>query len=268
MTATCQSLSLAGISFALSFVKVADHRARRNTSSSSEDSGLTELINTAPSSKNYGKVIGSLILAFCCFQLCKELLQMIVLRWKYFMSFTNYLELCLYSVNLYYIAIFFAISVVNRQLSEIGVICIFLGWTNLLLYLQRVSMFRLYIVMFIKVSVTIIRLLVVFGIIILAFAFTFYLLFIRQTTYRSPLASTAKVLVMMTGEFDFDDAISSKLGQREPKTKFPYVPYPILSYVIFVIFVFLVAVAFTNLLVCAFCWHHSILYCIIMKVMA
>ena len=210
---------------------------------------LDDITAKAPSSQRYGKVLGSLILIFCCFQILKELVQLIVLRKKYFKSLTNYLEMSLYALNVYYIAMFFRLPVVTRGLSEIGVICMFLGWTNVLLYLQRVGLFRLYIVMFLRVSFTIIKLLFVFSIVILAFSLTFYLMFIRQVAFRNPLASIVKVLVMLTGEFDFDDTLSSNLGARDPKTGFPYVPFPSLSYVVFIIFVFLGAVAFTNLLV-------------------
>ena len=130
-----------------------------------------------------------------------------------------------------------------------GVICMFLGWTNLLLYLQRIGIFRLYIVMFLRVSFTIVKLLFVFGIVIMAFSLTFYLVFIRQTAYRNLWASIVKVLVMITGEFDFDNTISANLNTKDSKTGFPYVPFPKLSYSVFTIFVFLGAVAFTNLLV-------------------
>ena len=216
---------------------------------SSTNKGFDDITSSAPSAQSYGKVLASLILIFCIFQLLKELVQLIVLRKKYFKSITNYVELSLYGLNIFYLVSFFNLPVVTRGLSEVGVMCLFLGWTNMLLYLQRVGIFRLYIVMFLRVSFTIVKLLFVFGIIILAFALTFFLLFIRQTAYRNPLASAAKVLVMMTGEFDFEDAISSNLGKHDEKTGFPYVPFPTLSYVVFVIFVFLVAVAFTNLLV-------------------
>lgn len=174
---------------------------------------------------------------------------MMVLRKEYFKSITNYIEMSLYVLSIYYIITFFEVHVVTRGLSEIGIICMFLAWINLLLFLQRIAMFRLYIVMFLRVSFTIIKLLFVFSVVILAFALTFYVLFIRQTAYRSPLASIAKVLVMMTGEFDFEGTIPAQLGVRDSKTGFPYVPFPTLSYIVFVIFVFMVAVAFTNLLV-------------------
>ena len=221
----------------------------RSRTTPSLDFGLDDITLNAPASQRYGQALGSIILIFCSFQILKELVQLIVLRKKYFKDITNYVEVALYALSFYYTVTFFEASVANRGLSEIGVICMFLGWTNILLYLQRIESFRLYIVMFLRVSFTIIKLLLIFSIVILAFSLTFYLVFIRQTSYRSPMASIVKVLVMLTGEFDFETTISSSLGVKDSKTGFPYVPFPNLSYSLFTIFVFLGAVSFTNLLV-------------------
>ena len=211
--------------------------------------GFDDITLNDPSSQKYGKAFGSLILIFCSFQILTELVQLIALREKYFKNLTNYFEVALYALSLYYMKLFFTLSVVSQEQSQIGVICMFLGWVNTLLYLQRIKSCRLYIVMYLKVSFTIVKLLFIFGIIILAFSFTFYLLFIRQISYINPFASTVKVLVMLTGEFDFEDTISSSLEKTDSSTGFLYVPFPVLSYVLFAIFVFLGAVAFTNLLV-------------------
>ena len=253
-----------------SYVKVVERRVqnrlnntvRRVRSTRSLDDGIADITAKAPASQRYGQALGSLILVFCSFQIIKELLQLIVLRQKYFKSMANYIEVTLYGLSLYYIIVFFTATVATRGLSEIGVMCMFLGWTNALLYLQRIALFRLYIVMFLRVSMTIVKLLLVFGIVILAFALTFHLLFIRQTSFRTLLASVARVLVMITGEFDYENTISTNLGVKDTKTGFPFVPFPTLSYNVFIIFIFLGAVAFTNLLVsktqfpllnCSFC---------------
>ena len=141
--------------------------------------------------------------------------------------------------------------VIDDRAYELGIISVFLAWSNTLLFLQRIPMYRLYVVMFLKVCLTIIRLLMVFSIIIGAFALTFFLLFTRQKSFYPLSISVLKVLVMMAGEFEFSTSITSKIGQKDSK-QLMYVPYPTLSYAVFITFVFLVAVAFTNLLVCAY----------------
>ena len=219
-----------------------------NITTAATDHKIKELFGKLPSSTGFGNIFGYFILVFCGLQVAKELMQIVVFRWRYFLSLTNYIELVLYGGTLYFIIQFNLHPRINATLYELGIVCVFLGWSNTLLFLQRIPLYRLYIVMFLKVCFTIVKLLVVFGIIIQAFAMTFYLLFIRQKSFRTLYISVPKVLVMMTGEFNFDESITSKLGEKDA-TKQLYVPYPTLSYLIFIIFVFLVAVAFTNLLV-------------------
>ncbi|XP_065057314.1 transient receptor potential cation channel subfamily A member 1-like [Rhopilema esculentum] len=230
------------------FIAISVEKAKLNTTSDLKANEVRKLIENLPSSKKIGKVFGYFILIFCAIQILKELLQFVVLGWRYFASIANYIEIVLYATSLYFVIKFIFNPTVTENLYETGIICIFLGWGNTLLFLQRIPLFRLYIVMFVTVCITILKLLVVFGLIILSFTLSFYLLFIRQKAFHSPLISVSKVLVMVTGEFEFEDAISSRLGTKDG-SNILYVPYPTLSYVIFICFVFLVAVAFTNLLV-------------------
>ena len=205
--------------------------------------------NNQPTFSTFGHVLAYFILVFCALQIVKEVSQLLVLRWRYFLCVTNYIEILLYGGTLYFVIKSSASTVVDSKLRQFGITSVFLGWANTLLFLQRIPMFRLYIVMFLKVCLTIVKLLLVFSIIIGAFSITFYLLFARQKSFFPLPVSVLKVLVMMTGEFEFDEAITSKVGKKDPKSMM-YVPYPALSYAVFIIFVFLVAVAFTNLLVC------------------
>ncbi len=201
-----------------------------------------------PSSKQFGKALGSIILAFCCIQIFSELVQLLVLRHKYFLNPINYLEVTLYVTTLYYIITFLFQTQLTKITYEIGVICTFVSWVNVMFYLQRVPMFRIYIAMFIQVCLSILKVVIVFAIIIVAFTLTFYMLFIRQTSFIKIAISAAKVIVMMTGEFDYDNILTGNLDKRD-STKFPLVPFPDLSYFVFIAFVFLIALAFTNLLV-------------------
>ena len=213
-----------------------------------DDKVIKQISKELPSAQAFGKGLGYFILIFCTIQIIKEFMQLLVLRHKYFISLPNMIEGVLYCATMYYIVNFNFKENLDSSLYKSGVLCVFLGWSNLLLFLQRIPMYRLYIVMFLTVCFTILKLLVVFGIIILSFALTFYLLFIGQKAFRSPQSSLTKVLIMMTGEFEFEDSLTTKLGKKNTNM-FSYVPYPNLSYVVFIVFVFLVAVAFTNLLV-------------------
>ncbi len=178
-----------------------------------------------------------------------ECIQAIVLRLKYFAIYTNYFEITLYITSFYYIYTFLFRNQITKATYEVGVLCAFLGWVNVMFYLQRVPTFRIHIVMFEQVCLSILKVMVVFGVMFLAFIFAFYMLFMRQTSFQRLSTTTAKVFVMMTGEFDYDDVLTGNLNEREAITNYPLVPFPNLAYVVFLSFVFLITLAFTNLLV-------------------
>ena len=211
--------------------------------------GLNSMIGKRPSAKKFGRVLGYFIIIFCSMQIFKELLQLAVLRFKYFLSFVNYLEVTLYASTLFYITSYLFKTRLNRISYEVGCICTFLGWVNVMFFLQRVPMFRIVIVMFIQVCLTIVKVLLVFSTVILSFILTFYMLFMKQSSFSDLTRTTTKVLVMMTGEFEYDTIITGNLRGKDATTNFPLVPYPHLTYVVFIVFVFLVALAFSNLLV-------------------
>ena len=97
-------------------------------------------------------------------------------------------------------------------------------------------MYGIYVTMFIKVCCTVIKLLVLFGVIFLAFILVFYLLQINVDGFKTTVDIIIKVMVMMTGEFEYSEWLV-KVSNKE------------LLCIVFLLFVLLVAVAFTNLLV-------------------
>ena len=63
--------------------------------------------------------------------------------------------------------------------------------------------------------------------------------------------SFVKVVVMMVGEMDYTDLLTTNVvgDVKVPGTNIPYVPLPALSYVMFLLFVLSVSIILMNLLV-------------------
>eukprot|EP00794_Sanderia_malayensis_P010676 gene10676-11809_t len=220
----------------------------KNQSNTEWKKGLGTLQRRRPSERKFGKALGSIVLVICIIHLIKEFVQVLVRRTAYFKNLVNYLELLLYSGSIYYILPFLRGKGVTKPLYEIGIMCIFLSWVNVMFFLQRVPMFRIYIVMLLQVSLSILKVCVVFSTIFMGFLLTFYMLFIRQTSFSNIGVSAAKTIVMMTGEFDYDDILTGNLGKRDAK-KFPLVGFPTLSYIVFIAFLVFITLAFSNLLI-------------------
>lgn len=87
---------------------------------------------------------------------------------------------------------------------------VFLSWFNLLLYLQRFDQVGIYVVMFLEILQTLIKVLLVFSILIIAFGLAFFILLSNVTeqqpnhmSFTSISMSLIRTFSMMLGEMDF-----------------------------------------------------------------
>ena len=70
----------------------------------------------------------------------------------------------------------FQTSVNSSMLYIVSEIAIFLAWFNCLLYFQRFNTSGIYVVMFFEILLTLVRVLLVFCVLIIAFSLSFYIL--------------------------------------------------------------------------------------------
>lgn len=94
-------------------------------------------------------------------------------------------------------------------------IAVFCAWFNYLLYLQRFNSFGIYIVMFLEILSTLLRVLFVFSVLIIAFGLSFYILLHHigqdEKGFYSPSISMVRVSTMMLGEIDFLNSFLSPM---------------------------------------------------------
>ena len=69
----------------------------------------------------------------------------------------------------------------------------------------RIPSVGIYVYMIVHVVKMLFVLLVLFCFILIGFAVAFHILLPRQQSFENPITSTIKILVMMSGEFEFDD---------------------------------------------------------------
>jgi hypothetical protein len=117
---------------------------------------------------------------------------------------------------------------------------LFLGWSEMLMLSRRLPLLSVQHEMLRTVSVSFLRFMAGYVTLLIAFAFSFYILFRRSSEkggagmFANPFASIFITFVMFTGEFD--------------ASNLPFDTLPYISYVIFLLFVFLVAIILLNLL--------------------
>ena len=131
-----------------------------------------------------------LILVFALLHMCKEFTQIYVQRWNYFKDLSNYLDWALYiSAALFMVPYVSTPATVDkwfesmkdpRSLWILGIVAIFVCYTNMMLFLRRYRLFGTYIAMYVEVIKTVFQVMAVFVFLVLGFALVFYILFKEQ----------------------------------------------------------------------------------------
>lgn len=107
----------------------------------------------------------------------REIIQIYQQRLHYLVETVNLISWVLYISALIMIApAFRPDGAINTMHYSAASIAVFLSWFRLLLFLQRFDQVGIYVVMFLEILQTLIKVLLVFSILIIAFGLAFYIL--------------------------------------------------------------------------------------------
>lgn len=115
------------------------------------------------------------IVVYICLNTIHELFQAYQQRWHYLLDPINLVSWLLYISASVTVVPIFTGNVMPIQYSCAS-LTVFLSWFNLLLLLQRFDQVGIYVVMFLEILQTLIKVLLVFSILIVAFGLAFYIL--------------------------------------------------------------------------------------------
>lgn len=207
----------------------------------------------------FSKGFSYIVFIFAIVHLVKEIIQIIIQRFRYFTEISNLLEWMLYGTACaFMIPYVMPDSITNDLFAEmtdpyllwlVGVASIFLCYANLVLFLRRFRLFGIYVTMFLEVTQTVLKVLIVFMVFIVGFSIVFFILFKEQDAFNDPGRALIKVMVMMVGEFEFDDTFIETIGKNNTATRKPLNPFPAASFVFVTFFLLLMAIILMNLLV-------------------
>ncbi|XKL66442.1 hypothetical protein PGB90_009862 [Kerria lacca] len=196
-------------------------------------------INNIQNSNRNGTFLWFLMLIFSGMLFVREFFQLSVSPCRYVKSPENWLEI---GIILSTFMILLCNAYCSNIKSQIAAIAILLSWTELVLLIGRHPLLSTNIEMFKVVTYNFLKFLAWYSILILAFAFSFYLLFKDEKSeqtdgvefFSDPVSSIFKSVIMLTGEFDAGSI--------------PFKVHPGTSHLLFVLFVFLIAIVLFNLL--------------------
>ncbi|EDS35491.1 ANKTM1 [Culex quinquefasciatus] len=189
------------------------------------------------------------VIAYIVCNALRELVQVYQQKWNYLIEPINLISWVLYFSA---IAMVWPIFVDGRCVSEnfsSASVTVFLSWFNLLLFLQRFDQVGLYVVMFLEILQTLVKVLAVFSILIIAFGLAFYILLSKiqdhqanHQSFSSIPMSLMRTFSMMLGEMDF-------LGTYVQPYYNSNLPFPIPAFIALCLFMVLMPILLMNLLI-------------------
>lgn len=169
-------------------------------------------IFTRSTAFNAGVLVIAMIFAGA--HIAKEIFQLLVQGRTYFKDPSNITEWALYLSTLIFMMPYLLTSeqlqsafgsLQNpRNLWIAGIFSIFLCYVNVILFLRRFQTFGIYVNMFLEVSKTVLRVMVVFGIFILAFSIVFFVLFKEQVSVVNSTLERACFIRIFSTETGFE----------------------------------------------------------------
>ncbi|KAJ8954916.1 hypothetical protein NQ318_016856 [Aromia moschata] len=179
----------------------------------------------------------------------REFLQIYQQKYMYFMNPINLVTWLLYISALIMVVPIFGDKMYDLQFSCAS-LTVFLSWFNLLLLLQRFDQVGIYVVMFLEILQTLIKVLMVFSILIIAFGLAFYILLSRgeHLSFKTIPMSLIRTFSMMLGEIDFLGTYVKPFYLNNDEEK-SFLPFPIPAFIILGLFMVLMPILLMNLLI-------------------
>ncbi|GAB1607428.1 transient receptor potential cation channel subfamily A member 1 homolog [Argonauta hians] len=199
---------------------------------------------------NYGKYV---VIVVAVIMLIREIFQLYQAGFGY-LTLVNLLEWITYIFSILLVITFKYCDDKTGYILEwqwnLGAIGIFFAWIDLILFVQKVPRFGIYVVMFNDILYTFVQFAIVFALFIVAFAFGFFALLRQRLDIQDQVVpydqfsnfwkSLMKTFVMMIGELEFDDIFFSSDAKLQ---------FTVTTYLMFLIFLVLGSIIIMNLLV-------------------
>ncbi|XP_025200863.1 transient receptor potential cation channel subfamily A member 1 isoform X3 [Melanaphis sacchari] len=198
------------------------------------------------------KTVAVMIVIYVFMNSAREGIQFYQQGWPYLLDPTNVVAILLYFSAIAMIAPILTNCLLEYQISFAS-ITVFLSWFTLLLNLQRFDQVGIYVVMFLEILQTLIKVLLLFSILIAAFGLAFYILLSRgnHLSFSTIPMSLLRTFAMMLGEIDLLGTYIQPLyaEDKEENGQARTIPYPVPVFLMLGVFMVLMPILLMNLLI-------------------
>ena len=122
----------------------------------------------------YVSAVVILFLALC--RLILEGLQLMSHFPEYLLDWINWMEISLFACSIIFVWVFHTDCLCPLKWQwQIGVVAVFLGWIDLIVFISKFPLTGIYVLMFLKILYTFLKMLILSILLVVAFGLTFYL---------------------------------------------------------------------------------------------
>ncbi|XP_028413558.1 transient receptor potential cation channel subfamily A member 1-like [Dendronephthya gigantea] len=152
------------------------------------------------------KVAMVICIIFASFNAFKEIVQLLVYKFNYFMDKVNYLECILYiSTFIFAVPNNGMIAIKSSSQWKSCSVALFCAWLNLVMYLRRFASYGIIILMMRKISATLLKVMLLLIFFLVAFAAGFTVIMNDRDGYQRFGLSMITSAVMSLGEFELKE---------------------------------------------------------------
>ncbi|XP_071521478.1 transient receptor potential cation channel subfamily A member 1-like [Panulirus ornatus] len=214
-----------------------------------EDKMTIRGIRGLQENKGWMYCMGVAILFFAALSILKEIIQLYHHRFKYLMEAINVIEWTMYVTSVCMVMPVFLDTSWGTQQHNSASLAVFTAWFTLLLYFQRFDRIGIYIVMFLEILNTLIKVLLVFSVLIVAFGFAFFILMSQggHLSFSNVPMSMMHTFSMMLGEVDFLSIFVYPFYRQSVRGD--VLLYPRTTFILLMVFMVLMPILLMNLLI-------------------
>ena len=120
------------------------------------------------------------------YRLLWEGYQLVTLKKKYFVSLVNWIEITIYVFSLIFVWVFHDKCLCPyRWQWQLGIVAIFFAWINLMILFSDFPLTGVYVLMFTTICRTFLKIVILFLLLNIAFALTFFMIFYEPSVVVS-----------------------------------------------------------------------------------
>ncbi|XP_040210340.1 transient receptor potential cation channel subfamily A member 1 isoform X1 [Rana temporaria] len=191
----------------------------------------------------FTRICMSIVLFMSIFGMLKEIIQMGQQKLGYLLDSSNAVDWTIHISSIVFVSSICTMSTdVEFWQWQAGAVAVFASWVNFLIYLQRFETCGIYIVMFWEILRTLIRIVVLFFFLILAFGLSFFVLLYPQTPFSNPLLALMQTFTMMLGDINYHDGFLVPFLENQ-------IENPVFTFLHLIVFTLLIPILLMNLLI-------------------